>query len=129
MSTMSTTELQRAIKNSVVEPLMNGGIGDMRLIQIDNFKWLIVTEIEGEERFAEIALTAKKADFTYDDAVAANNKYEEKANAAIQREADRAAKKAEKMNSKGESKNSSGNLEQVEGEYIPFAERYASDEF
>lgn len=129
MSTMSTTELQRAIKNSVVEPLMNGGIGDMRLIQIDNFKWLIVTEIEGEERFAEIALTAKKADFTYDDAVAANNKYEEKANAAIQREADRAAKKAEKLNSKGESKNSSGNLEQVEGEYVPFAERYASDEF
>lgn len=129
MSTMSTTELQRAIKNSVVEPLMNGGIGDMRLIQIDNFKWLIVTEIEGEERFAEIALTAKKADFTYDDAVAANNKYEEKANAAVQREADRAAKKAEKLNSKGESKNSSGNLEQVEGEYVPFAERYASDEF
>ena len=47
MSTMSVTELQREIKNSVVTPLMNEGIGGLRLIQVDNFKWLIVTEIEG----------------------------------------------------------------------------------
>ena len=126
MSTMSVTELQREIKNSVVTPLMNEGIGGLRLIQVDNFKWLIVTEVEGEERFAEISLTAKKADFTYDDAVAANVKYEEKAQAALQREADRAAKRAEKANAKGESRNSSGNLNV---EYTPYDERYANGDF
>ena len=126
MSTMSTTELQREIKNSVITPLMYEGIGNLRLIQIDNYKWLIVTEIEGEERFAEIALTAKKADFTYDDAVKANTKYEEKAQAASQREADRAAKRAEKANAKGESRNSSGNLNK---DYTPYDERYANGDF
>ena len=126
MSTMSVTELQREIKNSVVTPLMNEGIGGLRLIQVDNFKWLIVTEVEGEERFAEISLTAKKADFTYDDAVAANVKYEEKVQAALQREADRAAKRAEKVNAKGESRNSSGNLN---AEYTPYDERYANGDF
>ena len=126
MSTMSVTELQREIKNSVVTPLMNEGIGGLRLIQVDNFKWLIVTEVEGEERFAEISLTAKKADFTYDDAVAANVKYEEKVQAALQREADRAAKRAEKANVKGESRNSSGNLN---AEYTPYDERYANGDF
>lgn len=126
MSTMSVTELQREIKNSVVTPLMNEGIGGLRLIQVDNFKWLIVTEVEGEERFAEISLTAKKADFTYDDAVAANVKYEEKVQAALQREADRAAKRAEKANTKGESRNSSGNLN---AEYTPYDERYVNGDF
>ena len=126
MSTMSVTELQREIKNSVVTPLMNEGIGGLRLIQVDNFKWLIVTEVEGEERFAEISLTAKKADFTYDDAIAANVKYEEKVQAALQREADRAAKRAEKANAKGESRNSSGNLN---AEYTPYDERYANGDF
>ena len=126
MSTMSVTELQREIKNSVVTPLMQTGIGDLRLIQVDNYKWLIVTEIEGEERFAEVSLTAKKADFTYDDAVAANHKYEEKAEAAYQREADRAAKRAEKANAKGESRNSSGNLTSDPRSYD---ERYAAGDF
>lgn len=126
MSTMSVTELQREIKNSVITPLMYEGIGGLRLIQTDNYKWLIVTEIEGEERFAEISLTAKKADFTYDDAVAANAKYEEKAQAATQREADRAAKRAEKANVKGESRNSSGNLSMDPRSYD---ERYAAGDF
>jgi hypothetical protein len=123
---MSVTELQREIKNSVVTPLMYEGIGGLRLIQVDNFKWLIVTEVEGEERFAEISLTAKKADFTYDDAVAANVKYEEKVQAALQREADRAAKRAEKANAKGESRNSSGNLTSDPRSYD---ERYAAGDF
>ena len=133
MSTMSVTELQRAIKDFVVTPLMNEGIGGLRLIQVDNYKWLFVTEVEGEERFAEISLTAKKADFTYDDAVSANVKYEEKAQAALQREADRAAKRAEKANTKGEARNSSGNLSassvDENGKYIPFDERYANGDF
>ena len=127
MSTMSVTELQRAIKDSVVPSLMDG-IGGLRLIQSDNYKWLILVDIAGEERFAEISLTAKKSDFTYDDAVAANVKYEEKVQAANQREADRAAKRAEKANAKGESRNSSGNLEPMENGYVPYAQRYAADE-
>lgn len=127
MSTMSVTELQRAIKDSVVPSLMDG-IGGLRLIQSDNYKWLILVDIAGEEWFAEISLTAKKADFTYDDAIAANVKYEEKVQAANQREADRAAKRAEKANAKGESRNSSGNLEPMENGYVPYAQRYAADE-
>ena len=132
MSTMSVTELQREIKNSVVPCLMDSGMSNMELIQIDNYKWLAVTEVEGEQYFAEVALTAKKADFTYDDAVAANRKFEEKCAAAAQREADRAAKRAAKANAKGEARNSSGNLDSssvVNGEYIPYAERYANDDF
>ena len=127
MSTMSVTELPRAMEDSVVPSLMDG-IGGLRLIQSDSYKWLILVDIAGEERFAEISLTAKKADFTYDDAVAANVKYEEKVQAANQREADRAAKRAEKANAKCESRNSSGNLEPMENGYVPYAQRYAADE-
>lgn len=126
MSTMSTTELQKAIKDSVVAPMMQVGLGNMELIQIDNYKWIIVTEVEGEQRFAEVGLTAKKADFTYEDACLAAAKFSEKHEAAIQREADRAAKRAEKATAKGESRNSSGNLNK---EYTPYDERYANGDF
>ena len=126
MSTMSVTELQRAIKDSVVPCMMNSGMSNMELIQIDNYKWIVVTEVEGEQRFAEIGITAKKADFTYDDACLAAGKFAEKREAAIQREADRAAKRAEKANNKGESRNSSGNLN---AEYTPYDERYANGDF
>lgn len=126
MSTMSVTELQREIKNSVMPCFMNSGMSNMELIQIDSYKWLVVTEVEGEQHFAEIGITAKKADFTYEDAVAANRKFEEKCAAAAQREADRAAKRAEKATAKGESRNSSGNLNK---EYTPYDERYANGDF
>ena len=132
MSTMSVTELQKAIKDSVVTPMMEVGLSNIELIQVDNYKWIAVTEIEGEQRFAEVALTAKKADFTYEDAQAANVKFIEKYEKAMQREADRVAKRAEKANAKGEARNSSGNLDPssvVNGEYIPYAERYANDDF
>ena len=126
MSTMSTTELQKAIKDSVVAPMMQVGLENMELIQIDNYKWIIVTEVEGEQRFAEVGLTAKKADFTYEDACSAAAKFAEKHEAAIQREADRAAKRAEKANAKSEPRNSSGNLNK---EYTPYDERYANGDF
>lgn len=126
MSTMSTTELQKAIKDSVVAPMMQVGLENMELIQIDNYKWIIVTEVEGEQRFAEVGLTAKKADFTYEDACLAAAKFSEKHEAAVQREADRAAKRAEKATAKGESRNSSGNLNK---EYTPYDERYANGDF
>lgn len=126
MSSMSVTELQRAVKDSVMPCFMESGMSNMELIQIDNYKWLVVTEVEGEQYFAEIGLTAKKADFTYDDAVAANRKFEEKCAAAAQREADRAAKRAEKANAKGESRNSSGNLTSDPRSYD---ERYAAGDF
>lgn len=126
MSSMSVTELQRAIKDSVMPCFMESGMSNMELIQIDNYKWLVVTEVEGEQYFAEIGLTAKKADFTYDDAVVANRKFEEKCAAAAQREADRAAKRAEKANAKGESRNSSGNLTSDPRSYD---ERYAAGDF
>lgn len=126
MSTMSTTELQKAIKDSVVAPMMQVGLENMELIQIDNYKWIIVTEVEGEQHFAEVGLTAKKADFTYEDVCLAAGKFAEKHEAAVQREADRAAKRAEKATAKGESRNSSGNLNK---EYTPYDERYANGDF
>ena len=126
MSTMSTTELQKAIKDSVIAPMMQVGLENMELIQIDNYKWIIVTEVEGEQRFAEVGLTAKKADFTYEDACLAAAKFSEKHEAAVQREADRAAKRAEKANAKSEPRNSSGNLNK---EYTPYDERYANGDF
>ena len=126
MSTMSTTELQKAIKDSVVAPMMQVGLENMELIQIDNYKWIIVTEVEGEQRFAEVGLTAKKADFTYEDACLAAAKFSEKHEAAVQREADRAAKRAEKANAKSEPRNSSGNLNK---EYTLYDERYANGDF
>ena len=126
MSTMSTTELQKAIKDSVIAPMMQVGLENMELIQIDNYKWIIVTEVEGEQRFAEVGLTAKKADFTYEDACLAAAKFSEKHEATVQREADRAAKRAEKANAKSEPRNSSGNLNK---EYTPYDERYANGDF
>ena len=53
-------------------------------------------------------------------------KFVEKHEAAIQREADRAAKRAEKANAKGESRNSSGNLTSDPRSYD---ERYAAGDF
>lgn len=126
MSTMSVTELQKAIKEAVVTPMMQVGLENTELIQIDNYKWIVVTEVEGEQRFAEVGITAKKADFTYEDACSAAAKFAEKHEAAIQREADRAAKRAEKSNAKGESRNSSGNLGRDSRSYD---ERYAAGDF
>ena len=126
MSTMSTTELQKAIKDSILPCMMNAGMSNMELIQIDNYKWIVVTEVEGEQRFAEFGITAKKADFTMEDACSAAAKFTEKHEAAVQREADRAAKRAEKANAKGESRNSSGNLTSDPRSYD---ERYAAGDF
>ena len=135
MSSMSATELQKAIKNSIVMDIMSNGISNTHeeVIQIDSYKWLVPVEIEGEQYFSEIALTAKKADFTYEDAMNAKAKFIEKYEKACQREADRAAKKVAKGETKSDKpRNSSGNLESsavVNGEYIPYAERYANDDF
>jgi len=130
MSSMSVTELQKAIKDSVVHPMMEVGLSNIELIQVDNYKWIAVTEVEGEQRFCEVSLTAKKADFTYEDAQAANVKFIEKYEKACQREADRAAKKVVKGETKSDKpRNSSGNLEHFEGEYIPYDERYANNDF
>lgn len=126
MSTMSVTELQKAIKESIVPCMMNVGMSNMELIQIDNYKWIAVTEVEGEQYFAEFGITAKKADFTMEDACLAAAKFAEKHEAAIQREADRAAKRAEKTKANGESRNSSGNLT---SDMRSYDERYAAGDF
>jgi hypothetical protein len=125
MSAMSITELQKAIKDSVVAPMMEVGLSNIELIQIDNYKWIAVTEIDGVQRFAEVSLTAKKADFTYEDAQLASEKFAEKYEKAIQREADRAAKRTGKA-AKGESRNSSGLLD---SDMRSFDERFAAGDF
>ena len=98
MSTMSTTEVQKAIKDYVVQPMMYNGIQEVfpGTIQIDNYKWLVPVELNGEQFFVEVSLTAKKTDFTYEDADAAKANFIKKYEKAMKREADRTAKKATK---------------------------------
>ena len=127
MSEMSSTEMQKAIKEAVVPFLFDEGISKCETYQIDNYKWLVLVDnVDDEPHFAEISITAKKSDFDYDAANAAIAAYNEKHRKAVEREAARAEKRAEKMNSKNESKNSSGNLEK---DYVPYSERYANDDF
>lgn len=102
MSTMTTTELQKAIKDYVVQPMMYNGIQEVfpETIQIDNYKWLVPVELNGEQFFAEVSLTAKKADFTYEDADAAKVNFIKKYEKAMKREADNVSKKNTKRDSK-----------------------------
>ena len=96
MSTMSVAEANVAVKETVMSALFEDGLNSTEFVQIDSYKWVIPVEIEGEQRFATVTLTANKAD--YDESNLADDaaKYAEKVAAAQQREADRAAKRAEK---------------------------------
>ena len=95
-STMSVTELQKHIKDCVVPCLMDAGLMNMETVQVDNYKWVVALEVEGERRFAELSLSAKKADFTDDDLDRAVKAFAEKQAKAADREATRASKRAEK---------------------------------
>ena len=95
-SVMSVTKLQKAIKDAVVPCLMDAGMSNMEVYQTDNYKWVIAVEVEGETRYAELALTAKKLDYDESNLHEELEKFDDKVRAAEQREADKAAKYAEK---------------------------------
>lgn len=129
MSSMSVTELQRAVKDSIVPNIMFNGVSNVHedVIQIDSYKWLVPVEVDGMQCFGEISLSAKKSDFTYEDAMNAKAKFVEKYEKACQREADRAAKKAAKGEAKNDKpRNSSGLLD---SDMRSFNERFAADDF
>lgn len=93
---MSVTEANVAVKESVLSALFEDGLNSTEFVQIDSYKWVVPVEIDGEQRFATVTLTANKADYDESNLAEDAEKYAEKVAAAEQREADRAAKRAEK---------------------------------
>lgn len=93
---MSVNEANVAVKESVLSALFEDGLNAVETVQVDSYKWVIPVEVDGEQRFATVTLTANKAD--YDESNLADDaaKYAEKVANAKQREIDRAAHRAAK---------------------------------
>lgn len=96
MSTMSVTEMNVAVKESVLSALFEDGLNAVETVQVDSYKWVIPVEVDGEQRFATVTLTANKADYDESNLAEDAEKYAEKVAKAKEREADRAAKRAAK---------------------------------
>ena len=101
MSEMSVTEMNVAVKESVLSALFEDGLNAVETVQVDSYKWVIPVEVDGEQRFATVTLTANKADYDESNLADDAEKYAEKVAKAKNREADRLAKKTSK-NSKSE---------------------------
>ena len=93
---MSVNEANVAVKESVLSALFEDGLNSTECVQIDSYKWVVPVEVDGEQRFATVTLTANKADYDESNHSEDAEKYAQKVAAAEQREADRAAKRAEK---------------------------------
>lgn len=96
MSTMSVTEMNVAVKESVLSALFEDGLNAVETVQVDSYKWVIPVEVDGEQRFATVTLTANKADYDESNLAEDAEKYAEKVAKAKEREAERAAKRAAK---------------------------------
>ena len=96
MSTMSVTEMNVAVKESVLSALFEDGLNAVETVQIDSYKWVIPVEVDGEQRFATVTLTANKADYDESNLAEDAEKYAEKVAKAKERETERAAKRAAK---------------------------------
>lgn len=123
-TTLSSTEFQKAVKESVLPVVFEMGISNVECVQIDSYKWILKTLVEGVPAYAELSLTAKKADFGEEELAALESKYAEKVTKAGEREAARAAKGVEKKNSIP--RNSSGNLL---NDGMSYDERFAKGAF
>lgn len=95
-SKLSVTEANVAVKEMVKVVLFENGLNAVETVQTDSYKWVIPLELEGEQRFVEVSLTAKKADYDESDLNFDAEKFAEKIEKAQERENDRAAKRAEK---------------------------------
>ena len=96
MSTMSTTVMQKAIKDAVVPCFLHEGMDNMEMYQVDNYRWVVMVEVEGEQHYAEFALTAKKLDYDESNLHEELEKFDAKQEAARLREEEKAAKAAAK---------------------------------
>ena len=96
MSTMSVTEMNVAVKESVLSALFEDGLNAVETVQVDSYKWVIPVEVDGEQRFATVTLTANKADYDESNLAEDAEKYAEKVAKAKERKTERAAKRAAK---------------------------------
>lgn len=93
---MSVNEANVAVKESVLSALFEDGLNAVETVQVDSYKWVIPVEVDGEQRFATVTLTANKADYDESNLADDAEKYAEKVANAKQREIDHAAKRAAK---------------------------------
>ena len=99
---MSVNEANVAVKESVLSALFEDGLNSTEFVQIDSYKWVVPVEIDGEQRFATVTLTANKADYDESNLAEDAERYAEKVAAAEEREAERAAKRAAKATAKAD---------------------------
>ena len=123
-TTLTSTGFQKAVKDSVVPVVFEMGISNIECVQIDSYKWILKTLVQGVPAYAELSLTAKKPDFGEEELTALESKYAEKVEKANDREVSRATKRAEKSNSIP--RNSSGNLL---NDGMTYEERYEKGAF
>ena len=97
-TTLSSTSFQKAVKDSIVPVVFDIGISNFECVQIDSYKWILRTLVQGVPAYAELSLTAKKPDFGEEELTALETKYAEKVEKANDREVSRATKRAEKSN-------------------------------
>lgn len=98
MSTLTVTEANTAVKESVLSALFEDGLNAVETVQVGPYKWVIPVEVDGEQRFATVTLTANKADYDEsnltEDAEKYANKVVEQRAKAVERAAKAAAKKS-----------------------------------
>lgn len=95
-TTLTSTGFQKAVKDSVVPVVFEMGISNIECVQIDSYKWILKTLVQGVPAYAELSLTAKKPDFGEEELAALESKFAEKVEKANDREVSRVAKRAEK---------------------------------
>ena len=91
---MSVNEANVAVKESVLSALFEDGLNAVETVQVDSYKWVIPVEVDGEQRFATVTLTANKADYDESNLNEDAEKYAEKVAKAKEREESRAKAKA-----------------------------------
>ena len=100
------------------------GISNIECVQIDSYKWILKTLVQGVPAYAELSLTAKKPDFGEEELTVLETKFSEKVEKANDREMNRAAKRAEKA--EAAPRNSSTLLD---SDIRSFDQRFADGDF
>ena len=123
-TTLTSTGFQKAVKDSVVPVVFEMGISNIECAQIDSYKWILKTLVQGVPAYAELSLTAKKPDFGEEELTVLETKFSEKVEKANDREMNRAAKRAEKA--EAAPRNSSTLLD---SDIRSFDQRFADGDF
>lgn len=123
-TTLTSTGFQKAVKDSVVPVVFEMGISNIECVQIDSYKWILKTLVQGVPAYAELSLTAKKPDFGEEELTALESKFAEKVEKANDREVSRATKRAEKADTAP--RNSSTLLD---SDMRSFDQRFADGDF